>query len=175
MFGVVLVPVAAGMFLKSRGRTASGSAPEGNSPRSVAGALDSAFFDPAHNSYIAYRVRNLAPASCVSLFSGGLSGLLGLGGGVMHVPVMTLMCGVPMKAAAATSNFLIGVSAAASAFIYFRRGYLIPDLAAVIIVGVLLGSFAGIKILYKAPARKIQAVFAVFVFIVAVEMLRKAL
>ena len=137
--------------------------------------MDAVFFDPAGSSQVPYRVRNIEPAAFISFFAGGLSGLLGLGGGIIQVPVMTLLCGVPIKAAAATSNFLIGVSAAASAFIFFRRGYLIPDLAAIVVIGVLLGSFVGIKVLYKAHAGKIQAVFGAFVFAVAIEMLRKSL
>ena len=88
---------------------------------------------------------------------------------------MNLLCAVPIKAAAATSNFIIGVSAAASAFIYFRKGYLIPDLAAVIVIGVLLGSFTGIYILYKTRSEKIQIVFSALVLVVAVMMLNRAL
>jgi uncharacterized protein len=175
LFAMVLFPVSAGMFLKGRRPAQSGAAAIDAAPAAPDGVLDSSFFDPARNSHVPYRVKNIAPASSISFFAGGLSGLLGLGGGIIQVPVMTLLCGVPFKAAAATSNFLIGVSAAASAFIYFRRGYLIPDLAAVIVIGVLAGSFVGIHLLYKTAARKIQMIFAVFVFAVAVEMLRKAL
>ena len=115
----------------------------------------------------------MTPASFISFFAGGLSGLLGLGGGIIQVPMMNLLCGVPIKAAAATSNFLIGVSAAASLFVYLKKGYLMPELAAVIIIGVLLGSFAGIYILYKARSEKIQIAFSALVFIVAVKMLLK--
>ncbi len=174
-FALALFPVAAAMLLKSRSSGGTAAVPPAEGPEGPAGAMDSDFFDPSRDSRVPYRVRNLAPASILSFFAGGLSGLLGLGGGIIQVPVMTLVCGVPMKAAAATSNFLIGVSAAASAFIYFRRGYLDPDLAAPIVVGVLIGSFAGIKVLYRAPAGRIQAVFSVFVLAVAVKMLWTAL
>ena len=174
LFSIALFPVAVSMFLKGRrvfkhGHSPRGSASMDAGPRG--GVFDSEFFDPSINSRTSYRVKNITFASFISFFAGGLSGLLGLGGGIIQVPVMNLMCGVPIKAAAATSNFLIGVSAAASAFIYFRKGYLIPDLAAVIVIGVLLGSFAGIYILYKVRSEKIQIAFSALVFITAVKML----
>ena len=179
LFALLLFAVSVSMFLKARSflKRAPGTF-SGQGPAKVrgkaAGVFDSAFFDPSIDSHTAYRVKNMAPASFISFFAGGLSGLLGVGGGVIQVPVMNLLCGVPFKAAAATSNFLIGVSAAASLFIYLRKGYLIPDLAAVLVIGVLLGSFAGVHILYKAGSGKIQAVFSVFVFLVAVKMFSTA-
>ena len=176
LFSMALFLVAVSMFLKGRRVLKHGYQSRAFvSTEAPGGVFDSEFFDPAINSHTAYRVKNIAPASFISFFAGGLSGLLGLGGGIVQVPVMNLMCGVPIKAAAATSNFLIGVSAAASAFIYFKRGYLIPDLAAVVVIGVLLGSFAGILILYKVRSEKIQIAFSVLVFITAIKMLAKAL
>ena len=84
---------------------------------------------------------------------------------------MNLLCGVPMKAAAATSNFIIGVSAAASALVYFRKGLVPAELTGVIVIGVLLGSFAGIYLLYRARAEKLQLVFSALTLLVAVKML----
>ena len=175
LFSITLFPVAVAMFLKGRhvlkhGHTLRGPA----AMEAPGGAFDSEFFDPSINSRTSYRVKNMTPAAFISFFAGGLSGLLGLGGGIIQVPVMNLMCGIPIKAAAATSNFLIGVSAAASAFIYFKKGYLIPDLAAAVVIGVLLGSFAGIYILYKTRSEKIQIAFSVLVLIVAIKMLMKS-
>ena len=91
------------------------------------------------------------------------------------MPVMNLLCGVPMKAAAATSNFIIGVSAAASAIVYFRKGLIPFELTAVIVVGVLIGSFLGVYALYKARAEKLQVVFSALTLLVAVKMLMKAI
>lgn len=173
VFAFVLFPVGASMLVKSLRPGKNAPAPDASPVPAL--AVDSSFYDPEVGAHILYRVKNLGPASFISFLAGGLSGLLGLGGGIIQVPMMTLLCGVPMKAAAATSNFLIGVSAAASALIYLKRGELLPDLAAVIVIGVLLGSFLGIKVLYKAPAKKLQAVFALFVFAVAIKMLQKAL
>jgi len=171
LFGLTLLPVSVLMFLKGR-RSLKGQ------PAAAAGgktsAFDSAFFDPAAGGHTPYAVKNMAPASFVSFFAGSLSGLLGIGGGVVQVPVMHLLCGVPMKAAAATSNFIIGVSAAASAYVYFRKGLMPLELTAVIVVGVLIGSFVGIYALYRLRSEKLQMAFSALTLLVAVKMLLKA-
>lgn len=173
LFALTLFPVSALMFLKGR----RGPAAQRRPAAAAAGpsAFDSSFFDPAAGAHTPYAVKNMAPASAVSFFAGSLSGLLGIGGGIVQVPLMNLLCGVPMKAAAATSNFIIGVSAAASAYVYFRKGLVPLELTAVIVVGVLLGSFVGIYALYKARSEKLQLVFAALTLLVAVKMLLKAL
>ncbi|MCX5786795.1 MAG: sulfite exporter TauE/SafE family protein [Elusimicrobia bacterium] len=175
MFALALFPISAVMFMK--GWRAFGATKHEIHAASSAdgGKFDAAFFDPALKGEHAYRVKNVLPGSLFSFFGGVLSGLLGLGGGIVQVPVMTLICGVPMKAAAATSNFMIGVSAAASAFVYFKKGYILPELASVIVIGVLLGSFLGIHALYKARSEKIQMAFSVLTLLVAVKMLMKAM
>ncbi|OIO04069.1 MAG: hypothetical protein AUJ51_02715 [Elusimicrobia bacterium CG1_02_56_21] len=174
MFAVMLFPVSALMFLKGRRgrhRAASTAVPAQAGSPARTSSFDSAFFDPALASHTPYSVKNMVPASFISFFSGSLSGLLGIGGGIVHVPVMNLLCGVPMKAAAATSNFVIGVSAAASAMVYLRKGLIPPGLTAVMVVGVLGGSFLGIHILYKAKSEKLQLVFSGLTLFVAVKML----
>ena len=173
-FALVLFPVSALMFKKGRTppkKTAAATAP----PAGAASAFDSAYFDPALAARTPYVVRNIPAASFTSFFAGSLSGLLGIGGGIVQVPVMNLLCGVPMKAAAATSNFIIGVSAAASAYVYFRRGLVPLELTAVIVPGVLLGSFAGIYALYRVRSEKLQLAFSALTLLVAVKMLTKAL
>lgn len=174
LFALMLFPVSVLMFLKGSGslKRAAGSAPPG---AGEASSFDSGFFDPALDAHTKYKVRNMTPASVISFFAGSLSGLLGIGGGVVQVPVMNLLCGVPMKAAAATSNFIIGVSAAASAYVYFRKGLIPFELTAVIVVGVLVGSFLGIYALYRARSEKLQVAFSALTLLVAVKMLMKAL
>lgn len=174
MFALSLFPISLMMFMKGR-RAFGVTKPETPEEScAAAGKFDASFFDPALKGARAYRVKNVLPGSLFSFFSGCLSGLLGLGGGIVQVPVMTLMCGVPMKAAAATSNFMIGVSAAASAFVYFKKGYMLPELASVIVIGVLLGSFLGIHALYRARSEKIQMAFSVITLLVAVKMFVKS-
>ncbi|OGR76516.1 MAG: hypothetical protein A2X32_12105 [Elusimicrobia bacterium GWC2_64_44] len=170
LFALMLFPVSVLMFLKGRKAAVHAALPAGGSKT----AFDSAFFDPAAGAHTPYAVKNMAPASVVSFFAGSLSGLLGIGGGIVQVPVMNLLCGVPMKAAAATSNFIIGVSAAASAYVYFRKGLVPLELTAVIVAGVLGGSFLGIYVLYKVKSEKLQLVFSALTLVVAVKMLMRS-
>ena len=171
LFALMLFPVSALMFLKGGAalkKTAVKAAP---APARKATAFDSAFFDPALAAHTPYSVKDIVPASFISFFAGSLSGLLGIGGGIVQVPVMNLLCGVPMKAAAATSNFIIGVSAAASAYVYWCKGLIPPELTAVIVTGVLLGSFLGIYALYRARSGKLQLAFGALALLAGVKML----
>jgi hypothetical protein len=138
------------------------------------GLLGASFYDPAEGRQISYRVRKAPIGFLVSLAAGNLSGLLGVGGGFIKVPVIHLVCSVPMKAATATSNFMIGVTAVASAFIYFGRGQVRPALTATVILGVLVGSFIGSVVSQRLPGRLVQAIFAVFLLPVAWQMLVRA-
>ncbi len=138
------------------------------------GLLGACFYDPAEGRQISYRVRRATVGFLASLVAGNLSGLLGVGGGFIKVPVIHLVCGVPMKAATATSNFMIGVTAVASAFIYLGRGEVRPALTATVILGVLVGSFIGSVVSQRLPGRLVQAIFAVFLLPVAWQMLVRA-
>ncbi len=169
-FALALLPISFSMFLRGRSALRAGPPPD-LLPEGPASSFDSGFFDHSTGGRRSYSVKNVLPASFLSFFGGGLSGLLGLGGGVVQVPVMTMLCGVPMKAAAATSNFMIGVSAAASAFIYYRKGHIPVEACGVMVVGVLVGSFAGMTLLYKARSERLQMVFAAAMLIIALKML----
>lgn len=137
-----------------------------NSP----GSLGACFYDPAEGKQISYRVWKAPLGFLASLIAGNLSGLLGVGGGFIKVPVIHLVCGVPMKAATATSNFMIGVTAVASAFIYFGRSEVRPALTSAVVLGVLVGSFIGSAISQRIPGRLVQAIFAVLLLPVAWQM-----
>jgi uncharacterized membrane protein YfcA len=108
----------------------------------------------------AYAVRGWAPGLAVSAAAGALSGLLGVGGGIFKMPVMTLAMGLPFKVAAATSNFMIGVTAAAGAYVYWARGDVNAELAAPVVVGVFIGARLGTTLLPKLPAKGLQLAFA---------------
>jgi uncharacterized protein len=95
-----------------------------------------------------------------SLLAGGLSGLLGIGGGPIKVPVMYLFMNVPLMVATATSNFMIGVTAAASAIVYYRRGDILVGIAAPLAVGVFLGSLLGARL-----APRIQTKYVVYLLV----------
>jgi hypothetical protein len=92
--------------------------------------------------------------------AGSLSGLLGIGGGPIKVPVMYVFMNVPFMVATATSNFMIGVTAAASAIVYYRRGDILVNIAAPLAVGVFLGSLLGARL-----APRIRTVYVVYVLV----------
>jgi hypothetical protein len=95
-----------------------------------------------------------------SLIAGGLSGLLGIGGGPIKVPVMYLFMNVPLMVATATSNFMVGVTAAASAILYYRRGDILVGIAAPLAVGVFLGSLLGARL-----APRIRTKYVVYLLV----------
>ena len=99
------------------------------------GTLDAAYYDERDRRLVSYRPVRLALGSAVALLAGVLSGLLGVGGGFLKVPAMNLGMRVPLRVAAATSNFMIGVTAASSLFVYFARGEVQPLLAAPVAIG----------------------------------------
>jgi len=107
------------------------------------GPLGGRFHDDESGRDVVYRVRRLPAALFASLVAGGISGALGIGGGILKVPILNAWCGVPMRAAAATSALMIGVTAVSSVPIQYARGYIMPPVAAAAVLGVLLGSRAG--------------------------------
>jgi len=104
-------------------------------------------------------------------FAGILSGLLGIGSGALKVLAMDTAMKIPFKVSTTTSNFMVGVTATASAVVYLQRGYIDPGLALPIVVGVLLGAFIGSKILPKANVRKLRLLFSVVILILAISMM----
>ena len=118
--------------------------------------------------YVAQRV----PAGFGLMFTAGtLSGLLGIGSGAVKVLAMDQAMDLPFKVSTTTSNFMIGVTAAASAGIYLSRGYIVPALAMPVMLGVLAGSLAGSRLLVKAPVRTLRIVFSLVIVMLGVEML----
>jgi hypothetical protein len=105
--------------------------------------------------------------------AGVLSGLLGIGSGVVKVLAMDRVMGLPFKVSTTTSNFMIGVTAAASAGVYLGRGYIDPTLAMPIVLGVLAGGFLGARILPGARPRSLRLLFAGVLAVIAVEMIYK--
>jgi hypothetical protein len=104
-------------------------------------------------------------------FAGILSGLLGIGSGVVKVPAMDLAMRLPIKVSTATSNFMIGVTAAASAGVYFARGEVNPFIAGPVAAGVLVGATAGSRLLPKIRDRRIRLGFVVLLLLVSLQML----
>ena len=139
-------------------------------PVAQLGELGGEYFDPATGKTVSYGMKNMPAAAVISVVAGAVSGLLGIGGGVIQVPLMHLVCSVPLKAAAATSNFMLGVTAATSALIFYRQGAVSPQITALLVIGVLAGSAAGMKILAGVKSDKLQLVFSLLVFAIAIKM-----
>ncbi|HMM02583.1 MULTISPECIES: sulfite exporter TauE/SafE family protein [unclassified Dysgonomonas] len=118
-----------------------------------------------------YNVHNVMGGYSLMTLAGILSGLLGIGSGALKVLAMDTAMKIPFKVSTTTSNFMVGVTAAASAVIYLQRGYIDPGLAMPIVVGVLLGAFFGSKILPKTNVKKLRLLFSVVIFLLAVSMI----
>jgi uncharacterized membrane protein YfcA len=124
------------------------------------GALGGRFYDEDTGREVSYRVKRLPVALLASLLAGSVSGALGIGGGILKVPVLNAWCGVPMRAAAATSALMIGVTAVSSVPLQYARGYVTPPLAAAAVLGVLAGSRGGFWFGGKARVRSLKLLMA---------------
>src|SRR5574337_1298302 len=122
-----------------------------------------------------YTIRRLPLGLLGSAVAGIVSGLLGVGGGPIKVPVMYLVMGIPFKVATATSNFMIGVTAAASAFIYYSRGDVRLLITAPTAIGVFVGANLGTHIMRRTPSRWLVLLFSFIMFYFAAMMIWKSL
>ncbi|MET3536261.1 sulfite exporter TauE/SafE family protein [Chryseobacterium limigenitum] len=118
-----------------------------------------------------YSARNTVPGFLMMMFAGAMSGLLGIGSGALKVLAMDNMMKLPFKVSTTTSNFMIGVTAVASAMIYFQRGEIIPVIAAPVLVGVVVGSFIGSKTLMISKTKKLKTFFAIVITILSIYMM----
>jgi len=118
-----------------------------------------------------YKVSNVKTGFSLMFGAGAISGLLGIGSGALKVIAMDQAMHIPFKVSTTTSNFMIGVTAAASAGIYLSRGYVLPELAMPVMLGVLAGSMLGARQLIGARVRVLRWIFAGVVAVMAVEMI----
>ena len=123
----------------------------------------------------AYNVEGVPAGFGLMFGAGALSGLLGIGSGAMKVLAMDQAMKIPFKVSTTTSNFMIGVTAAASAGVYLNRGYIDPGLAMPVMLGVLAGSLIGARILVNAETKWLRIVFSVVIAVLGGEMLYKGL
>jgi uncharacterized membrane protein YfcA len=170
LFGALLAVISLLLWKRRKAFADFSAQPAGQ----ATGRLDGEYDDPASGGRIVYSVQRLPVGMGVSFAAGALSGLLGIGGGVFKVPALHLYCGVPMKAAAATSNFMIGVTGAASAFLYFSRGDMLPRTTACVVLGVMLGSLIGIRINHVLPDAAVRRFFALLTAVLSIQMLLRA-
>jgi uncharacterized membrane protein YfcA len=122
-----------------------------------------------------YNVQRVPAGFGLMFGAGALSGLLGIGSGAVKVLAMDRAMKIPFKVSTTTSNFMIGVTAAASAGVYLRRGYIDPGLAMPVMLGVLAGSLWGTRILVKTETQRLRIIFSVVIAVLGVQMLVKGL
>ena len=132
--------------------------------------LDSKYFDQSCNRVIKYRVKRIIPGSFLSVFAGLFSGLLGIGGGVVKVPVMNLFMDVPIKVATSTSTYMIGITAVVSSIIYFYNGFINPFITIPVIIGVLAGGLTGSFTALKMKGRSIALIILIVFTIIGILM-----
>jgi uncharacterized protein len=135
--------------------------------------MDSTY--PTAKGLIAYHVRGVPLGFTMMFGAGVLSGLLGIGSGAVKVLAMDQAMKLPFKVSTTTSNFMIGVTAAASAGIYLSRGYIDPGMAMPVMLGVLGGSLVGARILAGAKVRSLRMVFSIVIGFLALEMIYNGL
>jgi uncharacterized membrane protein YfcA len=133
--------------------------------------LNADYYDPASNRTISYGVTRSFPTFIISYIAGIVSGLLGIGGGGMKVPAMNVISSVPMKAAVATSNFMIGVTAAASAIVYIRNGFCDGFVTAPVVLGTLAGSYIGASMALHVRGVILKKIFIVILLILGFRLL----
>jgi uncharacterized membrane protein YfcA len=169
IFGVVLLVSA---YLSSRPRPEHPTN-EKPDPIAVRLRLDSTY--PTPEGLQPYHVRGVPLGFAVMFVAGVLSGLLGIGSGALKVLAMDQAMRLPFKVSTTTSNFMIGVTAAASAGVYLGRGYIEPGLAMPVMLGVLLGSLLGARVLTVVHTRWLRIVFGVVIVALALQMIYNGL
>jgi len=143
-------------------------------PDAEIGSLGGRFTDERTGEIVSYRVRRLPLALVSSFVAGNVSSLLGVGGGFVKVPILNAWCGIPMRAAAATSAFMIGVTATSGALIYYGHGMVNPTLAAAAVIGVSAGSAGGMRIGRRMAPVRLKILLGSVLLVVAALMLLRA-
>ena len=166
IFGLVLIQAAYQSFKGAPG----GERPVESDAARLAVCASAAPI-PSTASSQEYGVRNVPAGFGLMFGAGTLSGLLGIGSGAVKVIAMDRAMHIPFKVSTTTSNFMIGVTAAASAGIYLSRGFIDPRVAMPVMLGVLAGALLGAKVLVHAPVRTLRAVFAIVILALAIEMI----
>jgi uncharacterized membrane protein YfcA len=131
---------------------------------------------PNGNGTVEYSITKVGGGFFMMIFAGAISGLLGIGSGALKVIAMDSIMRVPFKVSTTTSNFMIGVTASASAVVYLQRGYISPAISMPVVIGVLLGALTGSKILVQATSsRWLRWIFAIVITFLAGQMIYNGL
>jgi uncharacterized membrane protein YfcA len=169
VFGAVLVYAAVSMVVRRERHVAS---PLFGTPDPM--RLGAAFHDPAIGSNIGYIPNHIGRGMGVGAGAGIISGMLGVGGGVIMVPAMNLWMGTPVKAAVGTSTFMVGMTSVATAFVFYSQGKIDPTLVVPGIVGVFLGGQIGSRLTRRIRAQRLALIFSVILLYLGISLLLRA-
>lgn len=168
LFAGLLTYTSLSMF--RRGRSAGGPEEETVVDDDAGGDT---FFD-ANLSGPTYRVRRIPAGAAGSVGAGVVSALLGIGGGIVKVPVMHLVMGVPLRVSTATSNLMMGITASAGAIIYLSRGLIDPFVTSPTALGVFVGASIGSRVAHRIDVRVLRGLFVAILLYTALQMLLRA-
>ncbi|KRL77893.1 sulfite exporter TauE/SafE family protein [Secundilactobacillus paracollinoides] len=135
--------------------------------------LNGTYFDKASFKQVDYQVTNVPQGFVVMLGAGLASGLLGIGSGAFKVTAMDTFMKMPLKPSSATSNLMMGVTAAASATVYFFNGAILPNIAVPLALGILVGAVLGTRIMQVLPSRVIRMIFIPVILLIGLQMIFK--
>jgi uncharacterized membrane protein YfcA len=169
IFAIVLL-YSAYVSRRTRPRTDTEEPPD---PQATKLKMNGSF--PDTSGVRQYNVYHVPTGFGVMWIAGAVSGLLGIGSGALKVVAMDQAMKIPFKVSTTTSNFMIGVTAAASAGVYLSRGYIDPSLAMPVMIGVLIGSLMGTRVLVKTQTKRLRLVFSVVIVLLGLEMMFKGL
>ena len=172
LFGMLLIFSSWNMLHKLR---ASKEEVENTIPDELSEKLElnSTYYDQANRKQVDYKVSNV-PGGFTMMFGAGLaSGLLGVGSGAFKVIAMDTIMKMPLKPSSATSNLMMGVTAAASATVYFFNGSIKPEIAAPLAIGILVGATIGSRIMQHLQAKLLRKIFIPVLFLIGLQMFLK--
>ena len=179
IFGIALTGIGYSMIRHRKtvqGKTSTGEARVSASRNStnLASSLTASYYDRNLNKVVNYTVSHVPQGWGINLLVGIVSSLLGVGGGIINIPVMNLVMKVPIKAAMATNSFMVGITALAGACVYYYNGYVYPMMAAPVMVGSFVGALAGAQLVQRARSARLRQMFAIVMLILAVLMILRA-
>lgn len=170
IFGALLLYSALMMIRKTKAELPQGVQEH---PMAAKLGLNGEYYDKVLARKVAYKVDGVYGGLGMMYGAGVLSGLLGIGSGIFKVMAMDLLMKLPLKVSSATSNFMIGVTAAASAGVYFLRGDIDPKIAAPVALGVLLGAAVGTRVMQRLRSKTIRLIFVPVLAFVSIQMIVK--
>ncbi|MGA7676757.1 MAG: sulfite exporter TauE/SafE family protein [Dehalococcoidia bacterium] len=174
LFGLVLLYVAYTMVVRRNFMSEDvPSADNSVAPDSLSSSLANSYYDQNLGKVVTYKVTHVPAGLGAGFFAGVLSSLLGIGGGIIKVPVMHLVMGLPMKAAIATSAFMIAITTTVGALIYHYYGYIYPFIVAPLVVGIVIGAILGVELAQRAGGILLRRIFGAVLFLVALLMFLK--